>query len=518
MNKFAVLLAVSILFFVNPVSSINFSVTPTETSLTLGWGETEDSSVEITSQNSWYSMNCDIIKDEEVITEVNNIGSGETKSGSYLLTAPSSGSGTRVTDMSVYCKDGYGAEKTKSYTVDVNYPLEGQREAYTLIEDVEGRIDSASSKISEAEDKISEAERIGASVNEAIDRVDSARNDLDGANTYISGANTAYDNNNFRSAQDDATIAENKAESAVDDAKNAIDRARAAIQQRRNDAEEEINSASGKLEELQSAIGKLEDKIEKASSNGLDVSGEEQTLENSRGMLSDVESSLDEARTSSDNGNYGEALNDAEDAFQKASSALDNVRSTVGSLEESIPASGSSSVPLSVESTVKNLLDDDQEVSQEKAELRANNFENSGLSITKAAVESTYSVESIYAHPSGETVTLSSTVNTAEGRVGDVSLSGDASQINQGWKETQSAQQTRNSVLMFAGAAILLIISGTFAYYFVNPVNKTVNNFVGEDGESGSGRTFNCSNCDAPISPDDLEDGECPYCGATVSI
>jgi DNA repair exonuclease SbcCD ATPase subunit len=400
----------------------------------------------------------------------------------------------------------------------MSYPLEGQRESYTLIEDVEGRIDSASSKISEAEREISEAERMGASVNEAIDSMNSARNDLEDANTYISRANTDYDDKNFRSAQDDATIAENKAESAVDDANDAIDRARAAIQQRKNNAEEQIDSASGKLEELQSAIGKLEDKIEKASSNGLDVSGEEQTLENSRGMLGEVESSLDEATTSSDNGNYGEALNNAEEAFQKANSALDNVRSTVSSLEESIPDSGSSSVPLSVESTVKNLLDGDQEVSQEKAELRANNFESSGLSITKTAGESTYSVESVYAHPSGETVTLSSTVNTAEGMVGDVSLSGDASQINQGWEETQSAQQTRNSILTFGGVAILLIISGAFAYYFVNPVNKTVNNFVGEDRGSDSGRTFNCSNCDAPISPDDLEDGECPYCGATVSV
>lgn len=517
MNKSAILMVMLVLFFVTPVSAISFSITPAETSFSLGWDETAESSVEITSENSWYAMNCDVIKDGDVVDEVNDIGSGQTKLGSYLLTVPDSGSGTKLVDMSVYCKDDYGAEKTKSYSVDISYPLEGQSEAYSLIEGAEEQIDLAESRISEANNKVGEAERIGADVSAQEESIGSARSNFEGASTYLSRANDAYENKNFFSAQNDARTARNNAESALSDANDALREANSAIQQRRDSADKKIGSADNSVENLRTSVRKLENKLEEAKSNAIVVEEEEQILQSSNSALKQSEMLVRNARISFNNENYGAALDKADNALDKADTALEDVQSALDSLGSSIPNPGDSSVPTATRMAVKDLLSDDDEVSQEKAELEANNFEKKDLSVTKKT-GSSYSAEIIYSHPSGETVTLSSTVDTAEGTVSDVSISGAASKINQKWKETQSAQQTRNSILMFAGVAILLIISGAFAYYFVNPVNKTVNNFVGEDGESGSGSTFNCSNCDAPVSPDDLEDGECPYCGATVSV
>lgn len=518
MEKRILFLMVLFVVFLNPASAIDFSVSPEDTSFTLRWGETIESSVEITSQNSWYAMSCDVHKDGQTVETVNDIGSGQTKSGSYSITAPESNSGTMSIDFEIYCEDDYGANDTQGYSVYVTYPVDGQQEAHSLIESTDERINSASSRIAKAENKVSEAEGMDASVMDAQRSISSANSGLENANTYFSRANNAYDNNNFRSAQDYARTAQNRADSALSHASDAIRKAETAIQERKSKAQGEINDAETEIESLKSDVGELESKIETARSNGLNMRDEEQKLENYRSSLSEAESSLDEAKMSFDDDNYGEALNKAQEALRKASSALNNVRSTVDTVGSSIPDSGESTVPSGVSTKVKGLLRDDQEVSRETADLTANNFERKDIAITKSAGTS-YSVEMIYSHPSGETVTLSSIVNTAENRVSGVSLPGNPSKINQNWEESQATQETRNSILLLAGVAIIITISGAFAYYFVNPVNRTVNNFVG-DGESessSSGSEFSCPSCGAPVTPDILEDGECPYCGSTVS-
>lgn len=512
--------SVDIWYPVNPY----FELSPSTSETTMSWGEEQQSSLVIENKNKHFDLSCDISKDGSQVQTL-YLEPDRSEIAVYEFSAPETGSGTKTVDISAECSSIYDGqevsiddefEKTKSETISINYPTREESRAQSEINSAESLINEASGVISEAESKIAEAENIQASITEAQNDLDSANTDLSNANTYVSQAETSFEDGNYQAAGNKAEDAQNDAESAENLADDAKTSAQDAIDQKNSDSESKIADVEGKLEDLREANNQLEDSIESAMSKGLDVSSEEQELEDAESSVGDVESLLEDARRSQDSGNYGDAFEEAESALDEANSELEDVRSANQDLESSIPDSGQSNVPQSVNVEVGNLLDADSEVSEKVETLKANNFERSDRSTTSSS-STTYTVNTIYSHPSGETVTLESNVDTNEDKVKSASLSARPSNINERWKEQQSTQETRNSILFIAGAAVLVILAGVFAYYFVNPVNKTVNNFVGEDGESGSSSTFDCPNCGAPVKPDDLEEGECPYCGATVS-
>lgn len=511
-----------VLYPLNPYFDLDASAQKT----TLGWGESTQGEIEISNNNDNFGLDCTISKDGSLISSV-SIGEQRTSHVSYSITAPESGSDIYDVEISAQCQSTYNGdaagseyETTKTEAISIEYPIQEQSNAKSEIDEAESSVKDASSSIKDAENKISEANDVGATLTQPQSDLEDAKSDLDEANSYLSQAEDSFDLGSYQEASSKASDAQDTARSAETSAENAESGASDAIQNIKDNSRVKISEAERKLEELRTAIDELNSQIETARGNGLNVNEEEQKLENYRSLSSEVELSLDEARTSVDNSNYGNALSKAQNVLDDINSGLDNAESTVNSLGGSIPDSGESNVATSIERAVKDLLRSDQDVSQETADLTANNFERKDIAITKSTGTS-YSVEMIYSHPSGETFTLSSIVNTAEDKVSGVSMPGIPSKVNQNWEESQSAQETRNSILLIAGVAISLIIAGAFAYYFVNPVNKTVNNFVGDDesesSSSSSGSEFSCPSCGAPVTPDILEDGECPYCSSTVS-
>lgn len=398
-------------------------------------------------------------------------------------------------------------------------------ERESLRSEVESTISTAEQKdvtddISTAEQTIQEAEEVGADVNGVKQELQEARDLMEDADSALSDADDLLDDADYEQGQ---TVAEEaiglyedaavKAEEARTEAEELITQMQEAEQRARST----LWTAGNRTGELQERIEKIQGEIAEGREKALDVTTAEERLDSARNQMEEFQSLISEGQDALEQGNFNEALTEAQEAANKADEIDDILTEAEDSISGAQYETGATVQSEVTKNEALSVFESNSEVQSQRTTLQANGYERTDRSYT-ARREGEYKVTEHYQHPSGETATVSGTVDAREDTVSASGMNANPQQVQQEYQQAQESEQQQQQFMMIGGVLAVILIAGAFTYKFVNPVNKKINKFVSGDGEEISGGTeFDCPSCGAPVTPDGLEDGECPYCGSTVS-
>lgn len=296
---------ISLRYFDTTCNFPEFSITASKTSVSLYSGQSETITITVNNQGG-ESIICDY-----GLSTISGYGS---KSFQKIVSAPSTGSGSKTESAEVTCTSSSGLSVPKSITITVNYQADP---CISALENARNSISDASKEIIGAESKIKEATNIGADVATATSYLNQANSYLSTAQTKLSTAQSscAGDKTSGVSQANEAKTAASQAKTNAVNAKNTAEKLIEEFTKKKKEASNKISQASSKMDDVNVMIQKTESMIYNATQIGWDTIKYESAVKSARAKIDLAKTYYSEASSALNQNNVNLAI-------QKATSAL----------------------------------------------------------------------------------------------------------------------------------------------------------------------------------------------------
>ena len=288
MKKYFLTLIICILFLFNMVAvyaaAIDSAIV-SPSSFSLYHSEQKTVNGQFRNGNSFCNVGCQYWTSATgVWTSLGTVETGQTKTYTFVVSAPSSGSSTTTVSVKVSCAYGGGfcsyPTETWDGAVTMIYgpspeesaAIQKQSSATSELNNAKSLLSEANSALNTAQSKVKEASNLGADIGTAQLSLNSVSSAIENANSYLSSAQTAYDqgvaslnskswnlaSSNFDTAisksqqtQSSATTAKSNSDSAKAQATSIIEewnRLKTVAQNKISDANSAIDTAKQRIQ------------------------------------------------------------------------------------------------------------------------------------------------------------------------------------------------------------------------------------------------------------------------------
>ena len=345
MNKKLLITLIAFTIFLNPVSAIDFEISPSGSQQTAAeWGEDNlqsRGSISVTNNNFGANMDCTLYQNSQNVDEVTNIPEGETKDLSIgAINIPSQGTGTEDINFEVYCEDTLGGSDSKYTSANIWYPINPYFELSPSTSQTTlgwGETTQETVTINNRNEHFGldctvtkEGSNIG-SVSVGEQRSESVSYTISAPN---SGSGTK---NVDISAQCQSTYDGEASVGRYETTKSETISIEYPTQQQ-STAQSQIDTAESLINSASSSIEDAEDKIDEANNAGASVTQAQERLEAANSGLDDANTYISQADSSFSSGNYQDASSkarQAQNSAQNAENSANNAKSAAeAALEE----------------------------------------------------------------------------------------------------------------------------------------------------------------------------------------